>query len=306
MQKKIVFMGTPEFSVEILEVLFKSKFDIACVYTQPPKKSERGQKINESQVHLAAKKLNLQVRVPKNLNTEEEYQFFKSLNPFIAIVVAYGKIIPKRYLSLSSKGFLNVHASLLPKWRGAAPIQRSIMNKEKETGISFMKISEGLDVGPYMKQIKIEINTETNTKSLSKKLSNLGAENILECLNLIETGKAEFVSQNEKIATYAKKIEKKESKIIWQDTAQNIIAKINGLNPSPGAWFEYNGSRYKVWKAVVANHVGKPGEILDEKFIIACKDRSIKILEIQKEGKTKLPIDNFLAGNKILKGEIIF
>ena len=169
-----------------------------------------------------------------------------------------------------------------------------------------MKISEGLDVGPYMKQIKIEINAETNTKSLSKKLSNLGAENILECLNLIETGKAEFVSQNEKIATYAKKIEKKESKIIWQDTAQNIIAKINGLNPSPGAWFEYNGSRYKVWKAVVANHVGKPGEILDEKFIIACKDRSIKILEIQKEGKTKLPIDNFLAGNKILKNEIIF
>ena len=144
------------------------------------------------------------------------------------------------------------------------------------------------------------------SKSLSKKLSNLGAQNILECLNLIETGKAEFVSQDEKIATYAKKIEKKESKIIWQDTAQNIVAKINGLNPSPGAWFEYNGSRYKVWKAAVVNHIGKPGEILDEKFIIACKERSIKILEIQKEGKTKLSIDNFLSGNKILKGEIIF
>ena len=118
---------------------------------------------------------------------------------------------------------------------------------------------------------------------------------------MIEAGEAEFVSQNEKIATYAKKIEKKESKIIWQDTAQNILAKINGLNPSPGAWFEYNGSRHKVWKAVVANHVGKPGEILDEKFIIACKDRSIKILEIQKEGKKKLLINDFIIGTKIIK-----
>ena len=171
-------MGTPEFSVKTLEVLSLSNYEIVCVYTQPAKRSLRGQKMNKSPVHKFAEKLNLKVRTPKNLTEENEYDFFKSLDPYIVIVVAYGKVIPKNYLNVPTKGFINIHASLLPKWRGAAPIQRSIMNHEKETGISIMKIQEKLDEGPYIKQIKTKIDDKTTSQSLSDTLSKLGAENI--------------------------------------------------------------------------------------------------------------------------------
>ena len=305
MSKKIIFMGTPKFSVQILETLVNSDYEICCVYTQPPKKSFRGKKINASPVQKFAKNLNIEVRPPENLNDEREFNYFKSTRPFIVVVVAYGKIIPKRYLELSEKGFINIHASLLPKLRGAAPIQRSIMNKELESGISFMKIEEGLDVGPYMKQIKTRINKTTTAKELNEKLSKIGAENILECVNLIEKEKAIFIKQNNNNATYAKKIEKSESKITWTDKAENILAKINGLNPYPGAWFKHENIRYKIWKAEIADLSGNSGEIIDEKLIIACKDKSIKILEIQKEGRNKLNIQDFIKGTKFSKGDKI-
>ena len=302
MQKKIVFMGTPEFSVQTLEVLLKSNYKVECVYTQPPKKSFRGQKVKASPVEIIAKKFNLNIRNPIKLDNKD-YKYLKSIKPFIVIVVAYGQIIPKNFLELSEMGFLNIHASLLPKWRGAAPIQRSIMNQDEETGISFMKIEEGLDEGPYLKQIKIKIDNQTTSKVLSEKLSKIGAENILECLSLIENGEAKFIKQNASKATYAKKINKKESKINWEDSAKNILSKINGLNPSPGAWFEYGGLRYKVWKAVISDQSGKAGEIIDEKFTIACKEKSLRIIEIQKEGKNKMLTKDFLLGIKISLGD---
>ena len=301
MGKKIVFMGTPKFAVPTLEVLARSNYEIECVYTQSPKKSLRGQKVNQTPVHLASSKLKLKVRTT-SLVSEEEYSYFKSLKPFIVIVVAFGQIIPKKYLNLSEMGFINVHASLLPKWRGAAPIQRSIINQDKETGISIMKIEEDLDAGPYMKQVKVEIDDETTTKSLSKKLSELAAENIIDCIKLIEKGKDKFVNQDHSKATYAKKIKKSESKIIWKQKAKEVLSKINGLNPFPGAWFNYNGSRYKIWKAEISTLKGEPGTVLDETLTVACEDNSIKVLEIQKEGKNKLPINNFIAGTKIPKG----
>jgi|TARA_B110001452_G_C15226192_1_gene424991 methionyl-tRNA formyltransferase len=305
MSKKIVFMGTPEFSIDTLETLADSSEKVACVYTQPPKKSSRGQKINISPVQKVAENKKINFRTPENLDTDEEYDYFKKLSPCIVIVVAYGKIIPKQYLDIKDNIFINIHASLLPKWRGAAPIQRSIMNCDKETGISIMKIVEKLDAGPFMKQIKIKIDEQTNTKNLSKQLSKLGAENILNCINLIKKNEANFIEQEHSESTYAKKIKKSESKIIWQENAKNILAKINGLNPFPGAWFEYNGARYKIWKAGISNLQGKPGEILDEKITIACKDLSIKIIEIQKEGKNRMTLDNFLSGEKISKKIII-
>jgi methionyl-tRNA formyltransferase len=305
MSKKIVFMGTPEFSLQTLKTLSTSEFEIVCVYTQPPKKSDRGQKINKTPIHTFSEKLNLEVRTPADLLSEDEYQYFKKLNPYIAIVVAYGKIIPKKYLSVPKKGFLNIHASLLPKLRGAAPIQRSIMNSEKETGISFMKIEEKLDAGPYMSQVKVKINSQTTTQSLSKELSLIASENIIKCLNLIKNEKANFISQNLDNVTYAKKIEKKESKIIWNDTAQNILAKINSLNPDPGAWFEYDGVRYKIWTAKINERSGSPGAVIDEKLIIGCKDKSLEILEIQREGKNKLSTNIFLRGKKISIGQNI-
>tara|TARA_B100001093_G_C26722621_1_gene968543 strand:+ start:351 stop:1274 length:924 start_codon:yes stop_codon:yes gene_type:complete len=303
MSKKIVFMGTPEFSVQSLKLLVGSEHEVVCVYSQPPKKSFRGQKINLSPVHNEASKLKLNIRTPNDLNTEEEYKYFKSLNPYLVIVVAYGKIIPKKYLNLSQKGFLNIHASLLPKWRGAAPIQRSIMNSDIETGISIMKIEEKLDTGPYMIQAKIKIDEQTTTKILSGKLSKLGAEQILRCISLIEENKAKFINQDHEKATYAKKIEKSEAKINWNDTAKNILLKINSLNPSPGAWFLFKGSRYKIWKASISNLNGSFGEIINEDLTIACSKNSIKVLEIQKEGKKSLSISKFLIGNKFKKGE---
>ena len=180
------------------------------------------------------------------------------------------------------------------------------MNNDNETGISFMKINKDLDSGPYMKQLKIKIDKQSTTQKISDELSELGAKNILECIELIEKDEAEFVNQNENKSTYAKKIKKIESKIIWTETASEILAKINSLNPSPGAWFKYNGSRYKVWKAEISSLNGLPGEIIGENFTIGCKEDSIKILELQKEGKNKLKTKDFLIGNKILKGEKLF
>ncbi len=298
-------MGTPKFSVQTLEVLEKSNFKIECVYTQPPKKAKRGQKIILTPVNQVAKKLNLKIRTPNDLETQEEYNYFKSIRPYIVIVVAYGKIIPEKFLSLSEKGFLNIHASLLPKWRGAAPIQRSIMHRDKETGVSFMMIEKGLDSGPYINQIKVKIDIQTTAGSLTDELSKLGADNILKTINLIQENKAKYVMQDNNQATYAKKINKDESKIIWNEKAINVIAKINGLNPYPGAWFKFNGSRYKIWKALTSEMKGVPGNILDEKLTIACKDKSIEIVEIQKEGKNKIGIEEFIKGNKISKGQNI-
>ena len=287
MLKKIVFMGTPEFAVPSLEVLKNSNYKISAVYTQPASKANRGQKKVESKIELSAKKLLLNIRTPRTLDNEIEYEFIKSIQPDIGIVVAYGQIIPKRFLKLPKFGFINIHASLLPKWRGAAPIQRSIMNLDEETGISIMKIVEELDAGPIMHQDKIKINENIDNQILSKLLSQLGARSLMRAINKIENGKANYKEQNHNEATYAKKISKKEAEINWNEDAKKVLAKINGLNPNPGAWFKYKNERYKVWKAKIGNENGSAGKILDKNFTVACKERSIKILEIQKEGKSR-------------------
>ena len=184
-EKKIVFMGTPKFSIPILETLYRSSYKISCVYTQAPKKSNRGQKINLSPIQKCAENLKLTVRNPKDLNSSEELEFIKKLDPDIAVVVAYGQIISNPFLNIPREGFINVHASLLPKWRGAAPIQRSIMNSDIETGISIMQISEGLDAGPVMQQIKIKISQTATAEEVSNNLSKMSAENILGVLDKI-------------------------------------------------------------------------------------------------------------------------
>jgi len=305
MSNKIIFMGTPQFSVATLEALAKSRYKISCVYTQPPKESNRGQKINLSPIQESAENLNLAVRSPNNLNSEEEFKFFKDLNPEIVVVVAYGKLIPKRFLNIPKKGFINIHASLLPKWRGAAPIQRAVINLEKETGISLMKIIEELDAGPVMKKIKIKIDPTESSGKISEKLSKIGSDNIVEALDNIFENKAKFIEQEHSSATYAKKIKKNEGQINWEEDAKTIIGKINGLNPNPGAWFEYKTKRYKIWQASVLDKKGVAGSILDDNFTIACKDKSIKIIEIQKEGKNKLLLNFFLLGMSFKVGEII-
>tara|TARA_B110000259_G_scaffold172298_1_gene204597 strand:- start:2830 stop:3750 length:921 start_codon:yes stop_codon:yes gene_type:complete len=305
MPYKIVFMGTPKFSVPVLETLAKSSYQISCVYTQSPKKSNRGQKLNPSPVQKSAENLKLAIKNPNNLNTDEELKFFKELNPDIVIVVAYGQLISKKFLDIPTKGFINIHASLLPVWRGAAPIQRAIMNLDKQTGISIMKITEELDTGPIMKKIEINISSSDTCGKISEKLSKIGSEYIVEVLDDIFNEKNKFTEQDHNNATYAKKIKKDEGKINWEESAKNIIGKINGLNPDPGAWFEYKKKRYKIWKASVFDKIGRAGTILDNNFIIGCKDTSIKIIEIQREGKNKLVLENFLLGINFKTGDII-
>jgi methionyl-tRNA formyltransferase len=276
-----------------------------AIYSQPPTKAHRGQKISSSSVENFAKKKALNVRTPLTLDSDEEYDFMKNLKPDIVVVIAYGKIIPKRFLNLAKYGFINVHASLLPKWRGAAPIQRSIMNLDSETGISIMKVIEELDAGPVMHQAKITINENTDAQTLTQALSQLGAKALLDSTSKIENGKAKFKEQNHNQATYAKKISKAEGKIEWNKSAKKVLAKINGLNPNPGAWFEYKKERYKVWKAEIVNKSGKIGTILNDQLIVSCKDRAVQILEIQKEGKSRQTTEQFLLGNKISQGENI-
>ena len=305
MSQKIVFMGTPEFSVPTLKLLLKSEHRILAVYSQPPTKAHRGQKISSSSIENFAKKKALNMRTPLTLDSDEEYDFMKNLKPDIVVVIAYGKIIPKRFLNLAKCGFINVHASLLPKWRGAAPIQRSIMSLDSETGISVMKVVEELDAGPVMYQAKIVINENTDTQTLTQVLSQLGAKALLDSISKIENAEAKFKEQNHNQATYAKKISKAEGKIEWNESAKKVLAKINGLNPNPGAWFEYKNERYKVWKAEIVNKSGKIGTILNDQLIVSCKDQAVQILEIQKEGKSRQTTEQFLLGNKINQGENI-
>ena len=303
MLKKIIFMGTPFFAVPILKSLYQNGYPISVVYTQPPQKSQRGQKINKSPVQGISETLNLEFRTPVSLkNNKDEYEYLKELNADIAIVVAYGQIIPKEILTLTKKGFINIHASLLPKWRGAAPIQRSIMNLDKQTGISIMKINETLDTGPVCNSYKLDIKDNDNAQIISERLSVLAAEKILDNVDEILENKLEFKEQLHKGATYANKIEKPEGKIDWNNSAESIVGKINGLYPSPGAWFIYNGERYKVLKAEIANGVGKVGAVLDDYLEICCNDKSIKILEIQRQGKRPQNINEFMLGSQIKKG----
>ena len=304
MLKKIVFMGTPFFAVPVLKSLYQNGYSVSVVYTQPPQKSKRGQKINKSPIQGISETLKIEYRTPSSLkNNKEEYNYLKELDADIAIVVAYGQIIPKEYLSLVKKGFINIHASLLPKWRGAAPIQRSIMNLEKETGISIMRIGEKLDTGRICNSYKIDIMSDDNSETIAEKLSALASEKILDNIDEILEDKIEFKEQNHNQATYAAKIEKTEGQINWSETAESIIGKINGLYPSPGAFFIYNGERYKILKASLALGSGKVGEILDNYLEISCGNKkSIKVLEIQRQGKRPQNISEFMLGSQIKKG----
>ena len=307
MPKKIIFMGTPIFAVPILKSLYQNGYPISVVYTQPPQKSHRGQKINKSPIQGISETLNIDFRSPENLNNNtEEHDFLKKMDADLAIVVAYGQMIPKQFLSLTKKGFINIHASILPKWRGAAPIQRSIMNLDSETGISIMKMSEKLDSGPISNIYRIKLDQNLNAQEVSEQLSFLAAEKILDNVDDILDDNSVFTEQDHSKSTYAKKILKNEGQINWNDGALKIIGKINGLYPTPGAFFNFDGQRYKILKAEICNGTGKNGEVISDNLEIACgSNEAIKILEIQREGKKVQKIGEFMLGSQIRKGSII-
>ncbi len=293
-------MGTSVFAVKILKSLYQNGYPIATVYTQAPKKSNRGMRVTKSPVHSISETLSLEVRTPVTLkNNQEEYEYLKNIDADMCLVIAYGQIIPESFLNLTKKGFINIHASLLPKYRGAAPIQRAIMNLEKKTGISIMKINSQLDEGPVCKSYEIDIDEKDSSDDLSEKLSDLAVEKILDDIDDILDDKAKFRDQDHSNATYAKKIDKKESSIDWNTPAKSVIAKINGLN---GAHFIFQGARYKILKAELNNLSGKPGEIIGDSLEIACKEKSIKVMMIQREGKKPQKTPEFLLGSQIKKG----
>ncbi len=300
---KIIFMGTPNFAVPILRSIYDSGHKILEVYTQPATKSGRGQKINHSDIFKFAEQLNLKVRSPDTLETVEEIDHIKRLKPDLVVVVAYGKILPTKLLNIDKLTFINAHASLLPKWRGAAPIQRAIMNKDSETGVSVMKIIPQLDAGPVMLQGRIKISQEMTYEDLSKKMSEIAAKLILDSIKLIENNNAIFIEQKESEATYAKKIQKNEARINWNESAKKNIAKINALHPNPGCWFQLSGVRIKIIKAIEIEKTGEVGTIIDNNMTIACSKNAVQILELKKEGRKKMSVDEYLKGNEIRSGQ---
>ena len=287
-------MGTPQFAVPTLKKILLTSHSVKAVYSQPPRKSNRGMKIEKSPIHVLAEENNLSVRTPNSL--EEDFDYFQQLNVDLVVVVAYGQIISKQFLQLPKYGFLNVHASLLPKWRGAAPIQRSVMAQDSATGISIMKIEEQLDSGPVLLVESMKLNLSTTSGEVENYLSNIGGDKILEAIQLIEEGKARFIPQEEDKATYAKKIKKEDEIIHWNKSAKEIITQIHGLNPRPGACFTYKEEKIKIWKAEYVAKNDKPGLVMDNQLCISCGEGALKILEIQRPGKKIQQTKDFLLG----------
>ena len=298
--QRILFMGTAQFAVPSLAKLLSLKKNIINVYSSPPKKANRGMELTDSPIISYAKSNSLDFSHPTNLHDESEVKKIRELNPDIIIVIAYGYIIPNEILKIPKVGCFNLHGSLLPRWRGAAPIQRAIIEGDSKTGVTFMQMDEGLDTGDMVLSKEINITMNDNYKNLEQKLSDLGAESFPEFFDLIESNES-FVRQNNDLATYAKKIEKFETKLNWTESADKIIRRINAYNPNPGAWFKFNGKRIKILEAALQDQSGIPGTILSDTFIIGCGNKSIQPQTLKKEGKEEVSLEDFLRGNKIPK-----
>lgn len=305
----LVFMGTPDFAVPALEALYKSKHKIVGVFSQPDKPVGRKQLLTPPPVKEFALQNGLSVYQPNSLKNDDSYELIKKLNPDIIIVAAYGKILPKDILDIPKYGCVNIHASLLPKYRGAAPIQWAVINGDSETGITIMKMSEGLDTGDMILVDRTEIGENETSAELFDRLAELGAVSLLKALDMLENGSAEFISQDDNISTYAAKITKALSPIDWSKSASEVHNLVRGLQTWPCASTIIDGKEFKIHKTVLSLKTGnKPGEIVDNKgmLTVCCGDGyCVDVLEIQPQGKKKMDIKSFLAGNKLELGTII-
>ena len=297
-------MGTAQFALPSLSKLLDLNQNIIGVYSSPPKKANRGMAITNSPIIDYAQSKGLNFSYPDSLKDESEVLKIKELNPDIIIVIAYGLIIPRSILEIPKIGCFNLHGSLLPRWRGAAPIQRAIIEGDNKTGITFMKMDEGLDTGDIVLSKEIDINPNDNYLGLEQQLADLGAESFEEFFNLIEA-KSTFISQNNELATYASKIEKQETRIDWKEDAEKIVRRINAYHPNPGAWFMFDKKRVKIIRAEVTNTSGDPGKIVNKKFDISCGSKSIRPLVLKVEGKQACVVEDFLLGNKVNAGDFI-
>ena len=291
---RIIFMGTPDFSVPVLEALVDAGHDVVAVYSQPPRPAGRGKKDRPSPVQSKAEALGLTVRYPVSVRTDEALAEFQALNADIAVVVAYGLILPQSILDAPKRGCLNIHASLLPRWRGAAPIHRAIMAGDGETGVCIMQMEAGLDTGPVLSRHTVSIGESETTQQLHDRLSDIGATAIVDALAQLDQLDAQ--PQPDDGVTYAAKIEKSEAAIDWSKPAIEVDRLVRGLSPFPGAWFEMNGTRVKVLGSTLVEHSGTAGCVLDDKLTVACGEGAIRLTKLQRAGKSAQDAEQFLNG----------
>jgi len=298
---RIVFMGSPEFAVPSLDALVESDHEVVCVYTQPPRPAGRGKGERKTAVHERAQQLGIEVRTPRTLRNEEEQERFRALDADLAVVAAYGLILPKPILEAPKQGCINVHASLLPRWRGAAPIQRAILAGDEISGVTLMQVDEGLDTGPMLARQTLDIRGK-NAGEVTDEMANFGARMLMEWLEAPSPPEPQPIAG----ATYASKVDKAEARIDWSNAADQIERQVRAFAPSPGAWFEVNGERIKLFDAADgADASGKPGEVLDECLNIACGSGYIRPLKVQRAGRAPMSPGELLRGFPIPKGTVL-
>ncbi len=307
MSLRVIFMGTPEFSVPVLEAIHAAGHEIVATYSQPPRPAgRRGLELKNSPIHQKAEALGLDVYTPKSLKGAEEQETFAAHKADVAVVVAYGLLLPKPILDAPKFGCFNGHASLLPRWRGAAPIQRAIMAGDEKTGMMIMKMDEGLDTGDIALTAEIEISPDMTAGELHDALSIRGASLMIDALEKLENGDLKLVPQPDKGTIYAKKIDKSEARIDWAKPAAEVHNIIRGLSPFPGSWCEMplgdKSIRVKILKSLVVPGKGSAGEIISDQLTIACGDQAIELVLLQKAGAKTMDIKTFLMGNKVPKG----
>ncbi|MBO6825094.1 MAG: methionyl-tRNA formyltransferase [Sneathiella sp.] len=302
---RLAFMGTPDFSCTVLQALLDSEHDIVCVYSQPPRRAGRGKTLRPTLVHQLAEKHGVEVRTPKSLKDVEEQAYFEALKLDAAVVVAYGLLLPTAILDAPKYGCLNIHASLLPRWRGAAPIQRAIMAGDAETGVGIMQMAAGLDTGDVLAEARTPIHSDTTAGSLHDTLAELGADLLLKTLPVLGTADYKPVVQPEEGITYARKIDKAEAKVDWSKSAEELSCHIRGLSPFPGAYFEKEGTRIKLLNVEVCDGDGEPGVLIDDQLTVACGSRALKLTLLQRAGKSPMDTKTFLNGYPFKKGEVL-
>lgn len=306
---RIVFMGTPDFAVPALQTLINAGHEVVAVYTQPPRAAGRGMALRKSPVHEAAEAAGLEVRVPKDLKSPAEQKRFATLGAEAAVVVAYGLILPKPVVDATRRGLFNIHASLLPRWRGAAPINRAIMAGDAESGVSIMRVTEGLDEGPVCLIERAPIGPNTTAGELHDELAKLGAGLIVEALAALENASLSCVAQDDEKATYATKLKNAETRIDWSQPANVVHNHIRGLAPYPGAWFEVGlgdkRERVKVLGSERSEGEGRPGTLLDDELTVACAERAVRLTKVQRAGKKPMSADAFLRGVDLPAGTVL-
>jgi methionyl-tRNA formyltransferase len=301
---RLAFMGTPDFAVPTLAELVAQGHDIACVYSQPPRPKGRGLSTDPSPVHKFALHAGLAVRTPLTLKDEAQQELFRTLEIDAAIVVAYGLLLPKPILDAPKLGCFNLHGSLLPRWRGAAPIQRAIMAGDPETGVVVMRMEEGLDTGPVLMAERTPIGRKTYG-DLHDELSRLGADLMVRALSALERGSVIETPQAAEGVTYAKKILKNEARIDWTKSAREIDCLIRGLSPLPGAWCEVKSERLKILYAEPVSGSGAPGTLLDDKLTVACGEGALRLVRLQRAGKSAMTADELQRGFALPKGDVL-